>query len=144
MRMPMGLRREHGQGLVEFALALPIFMLLVVGILDFALIIWYRNSVAEAAMEGTRFAIVRGAEWTEDHSGSTITVANVQDRVRSYGFGMDPAGLTVIVTPDPLGARALRSSITVDVAYRYTPLTTLVLGGIPLTVRGKSVAEFVY
>jgi hypothetical protein len=53
-------RRERGQGLVEFALVLPIFLLLLVGIFDLGHVVWANDALANAAREATRYAIVHG------------------------------------------------------------------------------------
>jgi hypothetical protein len=51
-------RRERGQALVEFALVLPILLILLLGILDFGRGIAAYNSVSNAARSGARVAIV--------------------------------------------------------------------------------------
>ena len=50
--------RERGQALVEFALVLPILILLLVGIFDFGRAVYAFNTVNNAAREGVRLAIV--------------------------------------------------------------------------------------
>ena len=56
-----GLRRtlnDCGQGLVEFALILPVFMLLVLGMLDFGSAYNVHNNMTQLAGEAVRFASV--------------------------------------------------------------------------------------
>jgi Flp pilus assembly protein TadG len=55
-------RRQRGQSLVEFAIVLPVFMFLLMGIVDFGRVVWAQNSLAAAAREAARFAIVHGSE----------------------------------------------------------------------------------
>jgi Flp pilus assembly protein TadG len=52
--------RSRGQALVEFSLILPVFLLMLMGIVDVGRAIWAQNSLASAAREGARFAIVHG------------------------------------------------------------------------------------
>lgn len=52
--------RERGQTLLEFAVAIPLFLLLLFSVLDAGRIVWANNSLAEAAREAARFAIVHG------------------------------------------------------------------------------------
>ncbi len=54
----MRLRRSQGQSLVEFALVLPVLLLIVFGILDFGRAIYEYNTVADAARQANRTAIV--------------------------------------------------------------------------------------
>ena len=50
--------RTRGQSLVEFALVLPILLILMLGILDFGRAIFAYNSVSNGARSGARVAIV--------------------------------------------------------------------------------------
>jgi len=53
--------RERGQDLVEFALILPLLLLLLLGIMEFAVVIFNYNTLANAAREGARAGVVPGA-----------------------------------------------------------------------------------
>src|SRR2546428_11114456 len=52
---------ERGQALVEFALLLPLMLLIITGLFDVARAVWQENTLAYAAREGTRYAIVHGS-----------------------------------------------------------------------------------
>jgi Flp pilus assembly protein TadG len=52
----------RGQSMVEFALIFPIFILLLVGIFDLGRVIWVNDTLATAAREAARYAIVHGAK----------------------------------------------------------------------------------
>jgi Flp pilus assembly protein TadG len=59
----MTTRRHHrsrGQGLAEFALVLPVFLLLVLGVVDIGRVVWATTSLNSASREAARFAIVHG------------------------------------------------------------------------------------
>lgn len=51
-------RRTRGQALVEFALVIPIFLLLLVSLFDLGRAVFSYNTLTNAAREGARFAIV--------------------------------------------------------------------------------------
>lgn len=51
-------KHESGQAIVEFALVLPLFLLLVMGILDFGWLFYNYISVENAARNGARIACV--------------------------------------------------------------------------------------
>lgn len=51
-------RRQRGQGLVEFALVFPIFILLVFGLIDVGRFVYMNSTVSQAAREATRVAAV--------------------------------------------------------------------------------------
>lgn len=55
-------RRTRGQGLVEFALVLPIFLLMVFGLIDGARFVYTNSVLSQAAREGARLGSVE-AGW---------------------------------------------------------------------------------
>ena len=67
--------RSRGQGLVEFALVLPVFMVILIGMVDLGRAIWANNSVANASREAARFASVHGGS-CEDLTGSVCSSTN--------------------------------------------------------------------
>jgi Flp pilus assembly protein TadG len=52
--------RQLGQSLVEFALVLPIFLAILIGMVDIGRAVWANNAVANAAREAARWAVVHG------------------------------------------------------------------------------------
>ena len=53
-------RSSRGQGLVEFALVLPIFILCLVAVFDLGHVVWANDTLGNAAREAARYAIVHG------------------------------------------------------------------------------------
>jgi Flp pilus assembly protein TadG len=51
-------RRGRGQALVEFALVIPVFLLLLMAVFDLGRAVFAYNSITNAAREGARLAIV--------------------------------------------------------------------------------------
>ena len=66
----VGRRRRRGQSLVEFALVLPIFLLVLFGLIDVGRYVYMNTMLSQAAREGARVASVE-ASWI----GSTPTRA---------------------------------------------------------------------
>jgi len=59
--MTMRMRRgSRGQALMEFAIVLPVFLAMLLAIVDVGRVVWANNSLANAAREAARFAIVHG------------------------------------------------------------------------------------
>jgi Flp pilus assembly protein TadG len=67
------LRREEGGVLVEFALVVPILLVIFAGIIDFGLMMQRREVVTNAAREGARIAVL-----------PNYALADVQARVNAY------------------------------------------------------------
>lgn len=51
---------SRGQSLVEFALILPILVMLLMGVFDIGRVVWANDALSSAAREAARFAIVHG------------------------------------------------------------------------------------
>ncbi len=66
-------RRRRGQALVEFALALPLFLLIVFGLIDTARFVYGHSTLSQAAREGARNGAVE-AYWIGSSDPSCNTV----------------------------------------------------------------------
>jgi Flp pilus assembly protein TadG len=60
-RLGIALRREEGATLVEAAVGLVVLLALFIAILQICLALYASHFVADAAREGSRYAIVRGS-----------------------------------------------------------------------------------
>jgi Flp pilus assembly protein TadG len=100
----MYLKREEGAAAVEFALVLPILLVLVFGIIEFGMILYFQGVVASASREGARHGIVVSKptdvkEWTENYSQSFLPSPGGTADV-AYGSGDPGTPLTVTVRYD--------------------------------------------
>src|SRR4029077_16914007 len=64
-----GRARRRGQSLVEFALVLPIFLLLIMGVIDAGRLVYMNSTLSNAAREGARTGAVE-AGWKGQSGGS--------------------------------------------------------------------------
>jgi hypothetical protein len=53
-------RDQRGQALMEFAIVLPVFLAILLGMIDIGRGVWANNTVANAAREAARYASVHG------------------------------------------------------------------------------------
>jgi Flp pilus assembly protein TadG len=67
--------RRQGQALVEFVLVIPILLLLVFGLMDFARAWSAHHSVADAAREGARLLVVNDVDYTGADAAIRQTLA---------------------------------------------------------------------
>jgi len=105
----MIMREARGETLIEFAFALLLFMMTVLGTAQFGLAIFRYNIVSDLAQEGARRAAVCG-----NHSGLSPGNCDIQSFVQARALGIP---VTVTVTPTP---STLRSGETVTVEVRHT------------------------
>jgi Flp pilus assembly protein TadG len=134
--------RERGQSLVEFALVIPVLLLLFMGILDFGRAIYAYNTLSNAAREGARVAIV-------DQTVAGGVPAGAQRAAdQSTALGVDPSTDVDVTYTTPAGtacpAHSLGCTATVDVRYQFralTPIISSVVGPIDLEASTAMVIE---
>lgn len=98
-------KRESGQSAVEFALVLPILLLLVCGIIDFGWLFYNQLSVENACREGARVACVNTAlsKQNLDKTAEDKVKENIASNLQSLDVDVtltntsDPASGDVIV-----------------------------------------------
>ena len=95
-------RTDRGAALVEFALILPLLVLLVFGIIEFGRGYHTKTTLTHAAREGVRVAAL--------DSGDPVST------VRDAAPNLNAAGISVTVTPSPCVAG---QPVTVTVEYDH-------------------------
>ena len=115
-------KEERGQSLVEFVLVIPIFLVLVFGIVDLGMGIHAWLSITSGSREGARLGSVQASS------------AEIEARVRSTTTSLDQSKLTVVTT-NAQGTSG--DSVVVDVAYQYDFITPL--SGVLNLVGGSSI-----
>lgn len=104
-RMLKKIRKEEGQGLVEFALLLPIFLLLVLGMMEYGWMLNAKITVNSAAKEVARTAVVA--------DGRTI-----EEKVAEAKSRLDISPVTIVANTSATSGQAL----VVTVSTEVTPL----------------------
>ena len=149
-------RAESGQSLVEFALMLPIILLVITGVFDVARAVWQENTLAYAAREGTRYAIVHGSGYCSPstcpdpdptgiaYPGNTTGITNVVRRA-SVGIGTTITvtstwpGLDGIVgTGDDCYDRNCPVSVIAQTQFVPLPSFYMLGGAFQITLKGGS------
>jgi Flp pilus assembly protein TadG len=112
---------RRGQSMVEFSLVFIVFMMLMVGLFELGRVVWIYETVAHAARQGARYAMVRG------NSGSPDNAALIA-AVKAQAVGLS-SGL-VAVTPNWEGGGIVGSFVSVQVSYPFVPAVGgILLGG---------------
>jgi Flp pilus assembly protein TadG len=109
--------KQQGQSLVEFAIILPVFILLAVVIFDFGRAVYYYSAIHNAAREGARYGVIH----PDDDQGMIDTAEN-------YAIGLGMTNLTVtagVGNSEQVGGNDTYS-VTVTVNYCFVPVTPLV------------------
>ena len=104
------LKNKKGQSIVEFALVLPLLLLLLAGIVDFGRIMNAYLVTNYASREGVRQAAL----------GQTDSV--ITDTVKRVAGNLDPTILQIQITPSK-SSRVRGTETTVRVTYQIDEIT---------------------
>ena len=133
--------RHRGQTLVEFAIIIPVLLLLAVFIFDFGRAVYYYSAIQNAAREGVRYGavnpVINLADVYEDVPGMKAAAINY-----AIGLGLTLSDVNAgMGTPEIVGGYA-NPTVKVSITYTFRPATPLLanfLSGGVITLRGKSV-----
>jgi Flp pilus assembly protein TadG len=95
-------KHEQGSALVETAISLAILLTFLFGVIEVSLMLYTYHFIAEAAREGTRYAIVRGSTCTGFPSACPAADTDVENYVEGLGFpGIDSTKMQVTASYAP-------------------------------------------
>jgi hypothetical protein len=101
----------RGQGLVEFALVLPVFLLILLGLFDGARYVYMNSVVSQAAREGARLATVE-ARWVGSSDPGCGTVGGP------------------VCPPSVTGATSLQADVAAAVNRMVAPFGSVAVGDV--------------
>jgi hypothetical protein len=103
-----GSSADRGATAVEFALLLPLLLLIVLGIIDFGRMLNAQVTLTQAAREGSRLV--------------ALGQPNVSSRTQDAAGGLSPIGVAIL-SACPVGAGAAGSDGIVQTTYtfQFTP-----------------------
>jgi Flp pilus assembly protein TadG len=110
---------ERGASAVEFAILLPVLMLILFGTIEFGMVMYSREILTNASREGARAGIVQQTP--------KLTQGQIEGVVTNYltNTGIDPANVTVSVA----GAGGVfPNNLTVSTSYPYQFFAPGILG----------------
>ena len=139
--------RGRGQALVEYALVLPVFFMLTIGVVDFSRAILAYNTVSFLARDGARYGVIA----THGTSAINAYVSSRCTNILSNACYMPPL-------PSPMPANAAGISVTrgtcgstsspvvVTVSYQFQPASLMLAnlwggGTLPLVATSQMYVE---
>lgn len=111
-------KSERGQALVEMALVLPLFFLLLFGVIEMGRVGYAYITVCNAARAGGRVATIGGTD------------LDIMNSVKSAATLLDSASLTINITPSQ-DERQSGLGVTVNVSYPVQLIIPLISNIIP-------------
>ena len=113
---------HRGQTLVEFAIILPVLLLLSIVILDLGRVVYYSSAIHNAAREGVRYGAVHNEapDWVGMRQAAiekAVGLALTNGNITSFGWGPD----------EPNG----NHTVQITIQYTFTPATPLAATFLP-------------
>jgi Flp pilus assembly protein TadG len=130
----LGNCERSGVAAVEFAVVAPIFLLFVLGIIEFGRCMMVQQVITNGAREGARIAILDGSSTSAVQTmvNSHLTVAGINNAV-------------ITITPDPPSSASAGSQVSVQVSTSYSNVSwlpmTLFMNGKTLSARSTMLRE---
>lgn len=139
LRHPVRTPARHGATIVEAAMVLSVFVMVLFSIFEYGRLVMLENLMVNAAREGCRYALV--------HSQDATVVADVRAQVRAHLGGQDAQfpDLAITVFPTDSPAAALNTlnpddPVTVQVTGTFqTMLPSLLFLRSSIQLRSSSI-----
>jgi Flp pilus assembly protein TadG len=117
-------RPRQGQATVEFALILPIILIILAGAIEFGRVFWSYGLLLQAAQEAARQGAVLGAATSD----TTIATAAQQTAAKG-GLTISTSNVVISATCSYTSSTSITAAnrtrgnlLTVQVSYSFTPL----------------------
>jgi Flp pilus assembly protein TadG len=117
-------KRERGSALVEFAAVFTVLFMFLFTSMDLSRAFYSYHFVADAAREGTRYAMVRGSTCTSWTTACPAAASDIQTYLKGVPAGINPQSLTVTTTWTPDNKPG--SVVQVQVQYSFKPIFPLI------------------
>lgn len=128
-----------GQSLLEFALLLPIFLMLIMGLFDIGRAIFYYSTLNSAVREGTRFAVVQPyCDYLSDpgacsgvaldsypldcDNANSLANINICSEVRNKFFSVADLSSSLITINHTISATS-DPQININIEFLFSPVT---------------------
>jgi Flp pilus assembly protein TadG len=140
-----------GQALPEFALVVPVIILILFGAIDFGRVIADFNALQNVAREGARYSIIHAGQ-TDSSGNPLVSDCSLGDgatncsNIINDGLSIAPlltrssiTSFSMAYTQYPLNDPSGTQAATVTVQYSFKPVTTFVLRGAAITLSAHAV-----
>ncbi len=131
-QVPLAAHREKGQSLVELALALPVFLLLLLGAIDLGAVMYGYVAISSAVQAGAEYAA----------RTQTFDQTTIDSVIRGESGGFLTTGNTVVLTPQLQSGNQMHLVVvtatytfTLPVAIRIPPVA---ISSVPITVQASA------
>lgn len=141
------MKRQQGVALVEFALLLPLLLILTFTVTEIGRAYYQYNTIVKSVREGARYLSVRAPNVDVDKARNIVVYGNTDGTGAPLALGLSLSNVPV-PTWGTTGNYPVLDTVTISVTgYKYTPLvgnmfgiafSTLTFGTIQATMRSPS------
>ena len=128
-------KKQRGTAAVEFAIVLPVLVLLLFGTIEFGLLLYNQQVMTNASREGARAGIVSQTPRVSDGEIAAVVTAYCGENLVTFGAENAP------VCQVARSGTAFGDDLTVDVTYNYAFLVLSNLGFEPKTLMARTVMK---
>jgi Flp pilus assembly protein TadG len=107
-------RRNSGQATTEFAIVGAVFLILLLGMIEFSAAMYAYDFVSYAASQTARYAMVRGSTST-----SPATLSQLQTYAQSLASGLNTANLSTTAAWTPNNQPGSLVQVTVQYNFQF-------------------------
>ncbi len=132
------MNKQHGGTAIEFAVILPLLVMLVFGIIEFGVFLYDRQVITNASREGARYGIVQADPRMTQPQIETVVTNYTSGRLYSFASTPpDPPTVAVSSSPTPCTASPASGictgfgdclSVTVSYNYSFLVIPAFVFG----------------
>jgi Flp pilus assembly protein TadG len=115
---------ERGAAAVEFALVVPLLLLILFGIISYGYMLSFRQAISQGVAEGARAAAV--APVGSDHVA--LATAAIDEALSGYQGITCGSTVACTIAVDPCATSPAYATVTVDYDYGSRPLTPALPG----------------
>jgi Flp pilus assembly protein TadG len=144
LRLPqhLSVRSQRGQSIVELALLLPLFLIVILGIIEVGRLWWTQQALTNAAREGVRYSsqTLKSCPPDRTQGKDAFDVQKARDEIRSNlsaaGLSEDASVALIEILPEPLEADH-PTQVKVKITYYFDSL----LPFLPSLISGSSTSD---
>ncbi|GAB3463139.1 hypothetical protein GCM10027321_25490 [Massilia terrae] len=122
------MRTQRGTALVEFALIVPLILMITFTVVEFGRAVQHYNGVTKAVRDATRYLAMQRQNTHQTEARNLVVYGNTA----GTGNPLDPSlTLAQVATPtwSTVGSNPLINTVTIKVTgYKFKPITSSVFG----------------
>ncbi len=140
MKPKMIIKDQNGGAAVEFALILPLLIVLLFGIVEFGLLLYNKQIITNASREGARAGVVAGIPRLDDAGIQAVVNKYADKYLVTFGTKNFPPPVILPVESARTGF-LFGKDLSVKITYDYDFLVLKAFGFGPITLRAQTIMK---